>query len=79
MKRITPTELRRNLYRLLDEVAEGGEPLSVERHGKQVVIATAPAPGRLDRLVPHDAVVGDSEDLVHLDWSSTWAANPTDT
>jgi len=78
MKRITPTELRRNLYRLLDEVAEGGESLSVDRHGKQVVITTAPAPGRLDRLVPHDAVVGDSEDLAPVDWSAYWTEGSID-
>lgn len=76
MKRLTPTELRQNLYRLLDEVAESGEPISVERHGKRLTIAADTTPGRLERLVPHDAIVGDPEDLVHMDWSDSWDGEP---
>lgn len=70
--KITATELRANLYRLLDRVAETGEPLEIER-GEHIVriIAVAP-PSKLARLVRRDAVVGDPDDLVHMDWSSEW-------
>jgi hypothetical protein len=30
-------------------------------------------PAKLSRLVPHpDAIVGDAEDLVSLEWSGAW-------
>jgi hypothetical protein len=70
---ITPTELRRNLYQLLDEVIETGKPLEVERRGRIIRIAVDGVRGsKLDRLVPHDCIVGDPEELVHMDWSHLW-------
>lgn len=63
---ITVTELRANLYRLIDEVIETGQPLVVERNGHKVVIERSPLVSR------PDFVKGDPEDLVHLDWSGEW-------
>ena len=37
MKRVTPSEARRNWFRLLDEVA-GGEVVVLERKGKRIVL-----------------------------------------
>ena len=70
---ITPTQLRRNLYRLLDEVIETGTPLEVERGGRIIRISVdGEGSSKLDRLVPHDCIVGDPEELVHMDWSHLW-------
>jgi antitoxin (DNA-binding transcriptional repressor) of toxin-antitoxin stability system len=70
---VTVTELRANLYRLIDEVIETGQPLIVERNGQRVVIDRAPVESKLSRLVPHpDFLIGDPEDFVHLDWSGEW-------
>lgn len=70
---ITASKLRENIYRLLDEVLATGVPIEIERNGRTLRIVAADAPDRLSRLVRReDAVVGDSEDLVHLDWSSEW-------
>ena len=70
---ITATELRRNVYRLLDEVLESGRPLEVERHGRRLVIEPAERPSKLDRLEPHpECVAGDPESLGHMDWSDQW-------
>ena len=45
----------------------------IERNGRLLRIVADPAGSRLDRLVPHpDAVTGDPDELVHLDWSSEW-------
>ena len=38
MKQVTLTELRRNLFRLVDEALETGEPILVNRKGQRVVI-----------------------------------------
>ena len=40
MKRLTASEVRRNWFRILDEVA-GGEVVVVERNGKQVILRRA--------------------------------------
>ena len=73
-KRITASQLRQNIYRILDEVLESGRPVEIVRKGRLVRIE----PERLDKgifeiLTPHPgSILGDAEDLVHIDWSSEW-------
>lgn len=70
---ITASELRQNVYRLLDEVLETGVPLEIERKGRRLRLVPVERPSRLDRLVPHPGfVVGDVDDLDHIDWSKEW-------
>lgn len=70
---ITATELRRNVYQLLDRVLESGTPLEIERHGRMLRIEPADPASRLGRLEPHpDCIAGDPESLVHMDWSDQW-------
>jgi hypothetical protein len=70
---VTATELRQNIYKLLDEVLETGVPLEIERNGRRLRITPETPPNKLDRLVPHpDYIVGDPEDFVHMDWSHEW-------
>ena len=73
--KITASRLRANIYQVLDQVLETGVPIQIERRGRRLKIVPADEPPRskLDRLDPHpDAIVGDPQDLVHLDWSSGW-------
>ncbi len=42
----TASKLRANIYRMLDEVLETGQPLEIERNGKTLVIA--PKEGAVD-------------------------------
>ena len=70
---ITPTELRKNIYRLLDEVIETGRPIVVERRGRRVRISVEPGDERrVEGLPRHDCIDGDPDDLVHMDWSHLW-------
>ena len=70
---ITASALRQNIYKLLDQVFESGVPLEIERNGRRLRVVPAEAPSKLDRLVGHaDLIVGDPEDLVHVDWSHEW-------
>ena len=70
---VKSTELRANLYRLLDRVLSTGEPLEVERKGRRIRIAPATPKNKLSRLEAHpEDLVGDPDDLVHLDWSHEW-------
>jgi prevent-host-death family protein len=74
---ITASTLRANVYRLLDEVLESGRPLEIERKGKIVVIAPKEEQSIWDRLPRREgAIVGDPDELVHMDWSSEWNPDP---
>ncbi len=70
--KVTATELRQNLYRILDTSLETGEPVVIERKGRTIRLVPEHAPSVWDRLPPQDAAEGDPEDLVHLDWSGEW-------
>ena len=71
---LTASKLRQDIYRVLDHVLATGEPVEIERNGRRLRIVADEAPSRLDSLVRRpDAVVGDSEDFVHLDWSDEWS------
>lgn len=70
---VTASELRQNVYRLLDQVLATGLPLEIERAGRRLRIVPVDPPSKISRLSPHPgAVTGNPEDLVHLDWSGEW-------
>lgn len=74
---VSASELRQNIYRVLDEILETGVPVEIERHGRRLRIVPDEAPAKLDRLTAHpDYIVGNPEDLVHLDWSEYWKGLP---
>jgi antitoxin (DNA-binding transcriptional repressor) of toxin-antitoxin stability system len=73
--KITASKLRENIYKVLDGILETGVPVEIERRGRTLRIV--PAEDRpnlkLDRLERRpDTIVGDPQDLVHLDWSTEW-------
>lgn len=70
---ITPSALRADIYRLLDEVLETGRPIEVARGGRTLVIAPKRTTSRLDRVVARpDAITGDAGDLVDIGWTEAW-------
>jgi antitoxin (DNA-binding transcriptional repressor) of toxin-antitoxin stability system len=70
---ITASELRQNVYKLLDQVLETGVPLEIERNGRRLRVVPGDPPPKLSRLVAHaDFIVGDPDELVHVDWSHEW-------
>jgi len=73
---VTASELRQNIYRLLDRVIETGEPLEIERRGRRLRVIAADRRSKLERLVPRpDAIVGDPDWFVHVDWSGEWTGD----
>lgn len=70
---ITTSKLRQNIYKLLDQVAETGVPLEIRRKGKILKIVVENQRSKLAALKKRDVVVGDAEELVHIDWSSEWS------
>ena len=70
---VTPTDFRKNLFKLLDSLLETGKTLEINRNGHIFKVIPPKRTKKLDRLVPHkDAVVGDSDELVEMDWSREW-------
>lgn len=75
---MSASQLRQDIYRLLDQVLETGDALEVDRKGRRLRIVPDEPVSKLNRLQPHpDAIVGDPEDLVTTDWSDTWDADRT--
>ncbi len=50
---VSASELRRKIYKLLDQVLDSGIPLEIERRGRRLRVVAADALPKLDRLVPH--------------------------
>jgi hypothetical protein len=74
---ISASKLRANVYRLLDEVLETGQPLEIERNGQTLLIAPKEGRSLWDRLPQRRGyVVGDPDELIHIDWSSEWNPDP---
>jgi prevent-host-death family protein len=80
MAEITASKLRENVYRILDQVLETGVPVEIVRRGKKlkIVPSAGPRTSKLQNLPERpDVIVGDPEDLVHVDWSKKWRREPS--
>jgi antitoxin (DNA-binding transcriptional repressor) of toxin-antitoxin stability system len=69
MKTVTPTELRANIYNLLDEVLESGLPLEIKKGEHRLRIVPVEKADKFQNLISRPTVIqGDPEDLVALHW-----------
>ena len=66
-------DTQEDILQLLDKVLRTGEPVEIERRGKRLLISPAEKRRDLDCLEKHpEFIVGNPDDLVHIDWSSEW-------
>lgn len=74
---MTLSQLRQNVYRLIDHVLDTGEPLEINRKGRRLrLVLDEPQGDRLAAIHTNpNAIVGDPEELVSLDWSGEWDAD----
>ena len=69
MKTISVTELRGNIYKLLDEVLNTGIPIEINKGGKKLKILPAEKVDKLQNLVSRPNVIkGNPDDLVNISW-----------
>jgi prevent-host-death family protein len=69
MKTITVTELRKNIFNLLEEILNTGVPLEINKGGRLLRIAPVePVDKFADLVYQPDVINGDPEDLVHIEW-----------
>ncbi len=74
MAAITLTELRADLYKVVDQIIKTGVSVEVQRNGHRIKIILADGPSKLERLTQRtDVINGDLEDIVHCDWLQEWS------
>ncbi len=74
MSAITLTELRADLYRVVDHIIETGVSVEVQRNGHKIKIILADGPSKLERLTQKSGVINDDpESIVHCDWLEEWS------
>ncbi len=72
---INPTQLRTNLYNILDQIIETQKPIEIIRNGQvlEISVKNKINKSKLDTLTPHPGTIsGDPESLIHNDWFSEW-------
>jgi hypothetical protein len=71
MRTVTPTELRDNIYELLEEVLDTGIQLEINKDNKRLRIVPVAQGQKLQNLIPRANVIqGDPEDLVTISWQN---------
>jgi hypothetical protein len=71
MKTVTPTELRANIYKLLQEVLNTGVPLEIKKGHKKLRIVPVEKGNKLQNLIARSEVIaGDPEELVKISWEN---------
>jgi hypothetical protein len=71
---ISLTALRSNLFKIVDEVIETGNPVELERKGNRLKIVIEAKKSKLENLKPHDCIVGNPDELIDLkvaEWHET--------
>lgn len=72
-KPLTPTQLRRDIYRILDEVLETGVPREVVRDGGTVLLVSGSPRRRLEDLPRRRALNCSPEELIATSWEREWS------
>ncbi|NJN82623.1 MAG: type II toxin-antitoxin system Phd/YefM family antitoxin [Caldilineaceae bacterium] len=68
---VTVTELRSNIYNLLEEVLTTGAPLEIKKGGRTLRVSPVdPVDKFADMDFRPDVINGDPGDLVHIEWES---------
>ena len=69
MKTVTPTELRTNIYKILDEITRSGVPVEINKRGKKLKIIPVEKPDKISNLKRRPNIIkGNPDDLVNIQW-----------
>ena len=70
MKKVTPTQLRADIYNLLDEVLRTGLPLEINKGDKKLRIVPVEQVDKLENLISRpESIQGDPDDLAEIHWT----------
>ncbi|MCD6397140.1 MAG: hypothetical protein J7L71_06335 [Spirochaetaceae bacterium] len=71
MKTITPTELRGNVYNILDNILHTGIPVEINKGTRKLRIIPVEKKDKLKNLISRPHVIkGDPDDLVNISWEN---------
>lgn len=71
MKTVTPTELRGNIYNLLEEVLNTKIPIEINKGGRKLRIIPVEKGDKFQNLIARaDVIEGDPETLVDIHWEN---------
>lgn len=69
MLNITPTELRKDIYQILDKILETGTPIEIIRNGKLLKIIAIEKTNKLDNLITRPkTILGNADELADIHW-----------
>ena len=69
MKTVTPTQLRTDIYNLLDEVLKTGLPLEIKKGDKKLRVVPVDEVDKLKNLIARPEVIsGDPDELAEFNW-----------
>jgi len=72
-EQVSNLNIQNDIFQLLDKVIKTGVPVEIERKGKRLLISPAEKRRDLGSLEEHpEFIVGNPDDLVHIDWSAEW-------
>jgi antitoxin (DNA-binding transcriptional repressor) of toxin-antitoxin stability system len=71
--KVTASQLRQDVYSILDEALETGVPVEIVRKGRTLRIVPDKKPSKLARLKKRSCIIGDPESIIHMDWSKEWS------
>jgi hypothetical protein len=75
---ISPTEFRKNLYKLLDQILRSGQPIEIEWAGGSVLVLPKNQASKLSRLVKRKGFKGTTDRIAGMDWSKSLKPNLSD-
>ena len=70
---LTASKLREDIYKILDQAIETGQPIEITRKGTVLHIVPEKRASKLDNLRVRTIFVGDTDEIAAMDWSSEWS------
>ena len=70
---ITASRLREDIYKILDQAIETGQPVEITRKGTVLHIVPEKRASKLDNLKTRVVFIGDSDEITSMDWSGEWS------
>ena len=70
---VTASKLREDIYKILDQAIETGQPVEITRKGAILHIVPEKRVSKLDNLRVRTIFVGDTDEIASMDWSSEWS------
>lgn len=69
---IKATQLRRDIYRILDHVLETGKSQEIERNGQRLVLLPAQPRRDLSKIPKRKVMNCTFDELVNTSWADAW-------